>query len=454
MYQSINPLTQIVEKKFKAHSDSSVTKKLELANSEFQRWKQTSFQTRSNLLLKVADLLEHRLIEYSELITMEMGKPISQSKGEIAKCAWVCRYYAENAVDFLKNKKVNSSAQMSQVVYEPLGAIVGIMPWNFPFWQIFRFIAPTLMAGNVALIKHAFNVPRCADAIENLLFDAGYSQGVFQNLFISHNQVENIIASPYIKAVTLTGSNLAGSKVAALAGKYTKKTVLELGGSDPFIVFDDADLNLALEQAVLSRFINNGQSCIAAKRFIVHEKIAREFISNFQSLIENLVVGDAMDVDTFIGPMVSEKALIELKRQVDKSIEMGAVCITGGRVHEEIATIYQPTLLINVPQNSPVWQEEVFGPVVALRVFETDEDAVKMANDTRFGLGASVWTRDIDRAQWVCKNISAGTVAINGMVKSEPGLPFGGINESGYGRELGEFGIFEFVNIKTVSLFA
>ncbi len=454
MYKSKNPFTQVVEKEYRAISNVSLQNKIELSSTAFKQWKQQSFQLRSGVLNKVANLLEERKDEYGRLITLEMGKPISQSVAEIEKCAWVCRYYAENAVEFLKNKRMESTAQMSQLAYEPLGTIFAVMPWNFPFWQVFRFLAPTLMAGNVSLLKHASNVPQCAKAIEKIITDAGAPNGVFQNLLISHKQVETVIASKHVKAITLTGSNFAGSRVAELAGRYTKKTVLELGGSDPFIVFDDADLNDALENAVLSRFLNAGQSCIAAKRFIIHKNIENEFISNFQSLVDNLVLGNPMDKETFIGPMVNAKALNELHNQVEKSIKLGAKCITGGKINDNMSTIYNPTLLIDVPDNAPVWNEEVFGPVAAIKTFETDDEAIQIANDTRFGLAASVWSQDMDRATWACKNICAGTIAINGMVKSEPGLPFGGINESGYGRELSDCGIYEFVNIKTVSYFS
>ena len=453
MYQTQNPFTQIVEKKYRNFSDIKLRSILDDSYEAFHGWKLQNFQCRSSILLKVAELLEERKNEYGRLITIEMGKPISQSVAEVEKCALVCRYYAANALDFLKSRRVESTAKMSQINYEPLGAVFAIMPWNFPFWQVFRFIAPTLMAGNVGLLKHASNVPQCAMAIAEVLKDAGVPNGVWNNLFITHKQVEFVIAHKYVKAVTLTGSNIAGSRVAELAGKYTKKTVLELGGSDPFIVFEDADMNHTLEQAVLSRFLNAGQSCIAAKRFIVHQNIAKEFISRFKTLIENLSLGNPLDKETFVGPIVNLKALNELQQQVDDSINMGAVCITGGSKNSELENIFNPTLLINAPNNSPIWAEETFGPVAGLKTFDTDEEAVRLANDTRFGLGASIWTQDMDRAMWACKNINSGTVAVNGMVKSEPGLPFGGINESGYGRELGDYGIYEFVNIKTVSYF-
>jgi succinate-semialdehyde dehydrogenase/glutarate-semialdehyde dehydrogenase len=453
MYQSQNPFTQVVEKTFKTLTNRGLEKKLEVAELAFAEWRMQSFQLRSRFMLKVAELLEERKETYGMLITCEMGKPITQSIAEGEKCVWVCRYYAENAIDFLKNRRIESSAQMSQVVHEPLGTIFAIMPWNFPFWQAFRFIAPTLMAGNTALLKHASNVPQCAEAIQNVLRDAGAPEGLFQNLFINHKQVENVIAAKCVKAVTLTGSNEAGSKVASIAGRYIKKTVLELGGSDPFIVFDDADIHKALDQALLSKFLNTGQSCIAAKRFIVHNAIAEKFISNFQSLIENLILGNPMDEDTFIGPMVNRAAIKEVGLQVSKSIEMGAICLTGGCIHSEMLSIYNPTLLVNIPDKAPVWTEEVFGPIAVIKTFDSDEEAIALANDTKFGLGASVWTQDMDRATWVCKHINAGSVAINGMVKSEPGLPFGGIGESGYGRELSDYGIREFVNIKTTSHF-
>ncbi|MBI9067778.1 MAG: NAD-dependent succinate-semialdehyde dehydrogenase [Salinivirgaceae bacterium] len=453
MYKTQNPFTQVVEKEFDSISNDVLDEKLSLANSAYAKWRAETFQTKSKLLYAVANLLEERKDAYGRIITTEMGKPISQATAEVEKCAWVCRYYAENAIDFLKPRRIESSASLNQIVYEPMGAIFAIMPWNFPFWQVFRFIAPTLMAGNVGLLKHASNVPQCAQLIEQVFIDAGAPEGLIQNLFIDYNQVETVIASRTVKAVTLTGSNNAGSKVAQLAGKYTKKSVLELGGSDPFIVFDDADLNKALENAVLSRFLNNGQSCIAAKRFIVHESIAEEFIANFQSLVENFIIGNPLDGDTFIGPMVNQSAIDELLVQVDASHKKGAVILTGGTVHEDMKTIFLPTIMVNVKRDMPVWKEEVFGPLAVIVVFSSDEEAIELANDTIFGLAASVWTDDSDKASYICKNIHAGTVAINGMVKSDPALPFGGINESGYGRELSDYGICEFVNIKTVSYF-
>lgn len=450
-YQSVNPYTGELTKTFENLTDASLQEKLKITNNAQKVWKTESFTIRAKLLLKVADLLEANLYEYAELITIEMGKPISQSEGEIKKCAWLCKYYAEKGPDFLQDRCMESTAQVSQVSYDPIGVVFAVMPWNFPFWQVFRFIVPAVMAGNGGLLKHASNVPQCAAAMEKIFLDAGFPLGLFQNLFVSHQQVEQVIASPIVKAVTLTGSNEAGSKVAALAGKYIKKSVLELGGSDPFVVFEDADLNHALELAVLSKFLNAGQSCIAAKRFILHEDIADEFIQNFVALIENFKVGDPLLKDTFMGPMVNTYAVDEVEKQVKETIEMGGKCLTGGKRNSNGKNVYLPTLLTNVPIDSPLWQEEVFGPVAVVQVFSSDDDALNLANDTRFGLGASVWTTDMDRANFFAEKLETGTVAINNMVKSEPGLPFGGVKDSGHGRELSDYGMYEFMNIKTVS---
>ncbi|MDA3891827.1 MAG: NAD-dependent succinate-semialdehyde dehydrogenase [Salinivirgaceae bacterium] len=454
MYLSYNPFTQIVEKSFSITDSDELSSKMLLSFKAFNDWKSSCFQLREQLLNKVADLLEERMFDYGKLITFEMGKPISQATAEVEKCAGVCRYFATHAVNFLESKTIESSATASQINFEPLGTIFGVMPWNFPFWQIFRFLAPTIMAGNSVLLKHASNVPLCAEAIEQVFLDAGAPIGVFQNLFVSYSQVETVIASPIVKAVTFTGSNVAGSIIAELAGKYTKKSLLELGGSDSFIIFEDADLNAVLENAIMSRFLNAGQSCIAAKRILVHQDIAGEFISNFQSLVENLSIGNPMDKNTYVGPMVNQKALNELHKQVQKTIQMGATCLTGGYPSYDMTSVYMPTLLVNIPYNSPIWQEEVFGPVAAVEIFETNEQAIEMANDTNFGLGASIWTEDMDIANWASKSLNVGMVSVNSMLKSEPALPFGGINESGYGRELGGNGILEFVNAKTVSYFS
>ncbi len=450
-YQTINPFIGDVQRTFEYLPDNTLQEKLNLADITQHSWKAESFKTRAKLLLKVADLLTQNSDEYAELITFEMGKPISQSIGEVKKCAWLCKYYAEKGSDFLQDRRIESTAEVSQVSYDPLGVVLAVMPCNFPFWQVFRFIVPAVMAGNGGLLKHASNVPQCALAIEKVFMKSGFPVGLFQNLFISHKQVEDVIASPIVKAVTLTGSNEAGSRIAELSGRYIKKTVLELGGSDPFIVFEDADLNHALELAVLSKFLNAGQSCIAAKRFIIHEDIAEEFIKNFTALIENFVVGDPMKKETFLGPMVNENSVLEVDRQVQETIKMGGKCLIGGKRDENTKNIYLPTLITNVPIDSPLWEEEVFGPVAVVQIFSSDNDALTLANDSKFGLGASVWTSDMDRANLFAEKLETGTVAINNMVKSEPGLPFGGIKDSGYGRELSDYGIYEFMNIKTVS---
>ncbi len=450
-YQTKNPFIGEVQRTFEYVPDTILQEKLKLADTTQRDWKTESFKTRAKLLLNVADILTLNLKEYAELITIEMGKPISQSLGEINKCAWLCKYYAEKGPSFLQDRCVESTAEVSQVSYDPLGVVFAVMPWNFPFWQVFRFIVPAVMAGNGGLLKHASNVPQCALAIESIFIKAGFPIGLFQNLFASHKQVEDVIASPIVKAVTLTGSNEAGSKIAALAGKYIKKTVLELGGSDPFIVFDDADLNHALELAVLSKFLNAGQSCIAAKRFILHEDIADEFISNFVALIENFIVGDPLNKNTFLGPMVNDNAVSEIEKQVQETLIMGGKCLVGGKRDDNIENMYLPTLITNVPIDSPLWQDEIFGPVAAIQIFSSDNDALNLANDTKFGLGASVWTADMDRANFFAEKLETGTVAINNMVKSEPGLPFGGVKDSGHGRELSDYGMYEFMNIKTVS---
>lgn len=453
MYLTCNPYTQIVEQSYSLITNNELLEKLKLSELAFQNWSKQCFDQREKVMYNIANLLDERKQEYGRLITIEMGKPISQSVAEVEKCAWVCRYFAENASSFLQSKTIESTANVSQINYDPLGSILGVMPWNFPFWQIFRFIAPTIMAGNAILLKHASNVPQCALAIEQVINDAGSPTGLMQNLFVDYRQIEAIIASPIVKGVTFTGSNMAGARIAELAGKNTKKSVLELGGSDPFIIFEDADLHAVLDQALMSRFLNAGQSCIAAKRILVHQNIANEFLSNFRSLIENLTIGNPLDEKTYIGPLVSQKALNELNTQVQRTIKLGATCLVGGAPSQEFENIYLPTLLVNIPYNSPIWQEEVFGPVAAVEVFETDTQAIEMANDSHFGLGASIWTEDIEKAHWACQQLNVGMVTVNAMTKSEPAVPFGGVNESGYGRELGADGILEFVNAKTVSYF-
>lgn len=450
-YISQNPFTGKINKTYNDITNKELSGKIELADKAQKSWKHECFHLRGKLLLKVADLLIEDAEYYANLITIEMGKPAQQAIGEVKKCAWLCKYYSEYGPGFLLHKKMESSAELSQIIYDPLGVIFGVMPWNFPFWQIFRFITPTLMAGNSVLLKHASNVPQCAEAIEELFLKAGFKKGIFQNLFIDYKQVEKVIKASPIQGISFTGSNKAGSKIATLAGKHIKKTVMELGGSDPFIVFEDADLNHALELAVLSRFLNAGQSCIAAKRFILHKDIADDFVKNFKALIENFIIGDPLNKNTFLSSMVNSKSVDLIEKQVLDSIKMGAECIIGGQKNTELRNVYQPTLVTNVPRNSPLWKEEVFGPVAVICEFNTPEEAIELANDTSFGLGASLWTEDEDLAHHIAEKLDVGTVAINNMVKSEPGLPFGGVKSSGYGRELAEYGLYEFMNIKTVS---
>jgi len=449
-YISKNPFTGIENTQFETLSDQELNKKLKIAELAQNDWRIYCFEGRSKLLLNLSELLLKDTQKYAELISIEMGKPITQSLGEVKKCAWLCEYFAEKGSGFLHGHTLDSTSEISQICYDPLGVIFSIMPWNFPFWQVFRCIVPAIMAGNVVILKHASNVPQCAEAIESVFLEAGFNVGILQNLFITYDQVEEVIAKPVVKAVAFTGSNEIGSIIAQIAGKNIKKTVLELGGSDPFIVFDDADLNHALEFAILSRFLNAGQSCIAAKRFVLHEDIADEFVHNLKALIENFLIGDPLKSNTFMGPMVNENAILILERQLEESIKLGAECIIGGMRNSENRSVFMPSLYSNVPVNSPLWNEEIFGPVATVHVFNTDDEALDLANNTRFGLGASVWTTDTERANLFAEKLETGTVAINNMVKSEPGLPFGGVKDSGYGRELGKYGMHEFMNIKAV----
>ncbi|MCK4661546.1 MAG: NAD-dependent succinate-semialdehyde dehydrogenase [Bacteroidales bacterium] len=452
-YKSINPATGKLLNSYSIISDDELQEKIICANDVFKYWRKTELDYRKMLLLKVADLLESEKEIHAGNMTAEMGKPINQSIAEVEKSALVCRYYAENAKKFLEPERKKSSAKESYIKYEPIGVIYAVMPWNFPYWQVFRFIAPNFILGNTGLLKHASNVPACALAIEKLFIDAGAKKGIFQNLFINYHQSEEVVKNQYVRGVTLTGSNYAGSKVAELAGKYIKKSVLELGGSDPFLIFEDADIEEAVKYGIISRFLNAGQSCIAAKRFIVHNKIYDKFINIFKRETEKLKTGDPMNSDNYIGPMAKESFVIELEEQVNKSVEMGAKIITGGKRKKSGTCYYLPTIIDNIPENAPLANEEIFGPVAPVFEFNDYSEAVKIANNTPFGLGATVWTKDIDKAKKIADEIVTGTVAINGMVKSEPGLPFGGVKDSGYGRELSEYGLKEFANIKTINIF-
>jgi succinate-semialdehyde dehydrogenase/glutarate-semialdehyde dehydrogenase len=410
-------------------------------------WRNLSIQNRISFLPQLAKLLLENKEEYATYITTEMHKPISQAIAEVEKCALLCNYYYENAETFLATKNIKTEASESFVTYEPLGVILGVMPWNFPFWQVFRFAVPTLIAGNTVVVKHASNVPKSAELIQSIFEQADFPKDCYQNLPISSSEVANIIANPIIKAVSLTGSEQAGIAVATEAGKHLKKCVLELGGSNAFIILEDANLEKAVATAVNARMQNAGQSCIAAKRFLVHENIAEEFVAKFKVGIQNLKTGNPLDKETQIGSLARVDLAEELKAQVQKSIQMGAKLIVGGNRRE---AFYEPTILTNVTTEMPVFKEETFGPVTTIITFKTIEEAIELSNQSEFGLGVSIFTQDIDFIKTKISDFNEGAVFINEMVKSDPRLPFGGIKKSGYGRELAEDGIKEFVNVKTI----
>ncbi len=447
---SINPATGGTLRQFPPLSDQEIEKKLDLARRAFRVHRRTPFAERAQKMLRAAEILEKDKDQFARLMTLEMGKPLKAAGEEAAKCAWACRYYAETAERALADEVVVTNATRSFIHYEPLGPILAVMPWNFPFWQVIRFAAPALMAGNTGLLKHASNVPQCALAVEEIFRRAGFPEGVFQTLLIGSDQVQKVLDDPRIVAATLTGSEPAGSKVASQCGRQIKKTVLELGGSDPFVVMPSADLHEAVPTAVRARCINNGQSCIAAKRFIVAEEIYDEFERRFVEDMRALKLGDPMDETTQVGPLATPGILADLERQVEKLVKDGARVLTGGQRVARPGNYYQPTVITGINRKSPVYYEELFGPVAMLFRARDLDEAIEMANDSPFGLGASAWTNDErERARFI-DEIESGQVFINGMVASDPRLPFGGVKRSGYGRELGLFGIREFVNIKTV----
>jgi succinate-semialdehyde dehydrogenase / glutarate-semialdehyde dehydrogenase len=445
--QSINPYTNQLIAEFKEYSDKELDVLLLQSDDAFKTWKSTDFEYRKSLMKNVSALLLKNCSEYAVSITAEMGKPISESIAEVKKCAWVCDYYAENAEKFLKTEPVATDADSSYISYEPLGTILGIMPWNFPFWQVFRFAVPTLMAGNTVLLKHASNVQVCARNIENIFIESGFPQSVYKNLVIGSNKVGKIIESDIVKAVSLTGSEFAGQKVAEKAGSKIKKTLLELGGNNAFVVLADADIEKAVEIGITSRMQNAGQSCIAAKRFIVHESISGKFILLFMEAMNKILPGDPMNSKTTLGPLASLQQAETVEKQVKFSVEMGAKIIAGG-IRDN--TFYPPTLLVNVKPGMPVFDEEVFGPVAPVIIARDTEEAISLANRSKFGLGVSLFTNNLDIARELVKDFDDGAVFINALVKSDPRLPFGGTKMSGYGRELSVQGIREFVNIKTV----
>ncbi|MCU0231844.1 MAG: NAD-dependent succinate-semialdehyde dehydrogenase [Acidobacteria bacterium] len=450
-FRAINPATgNPAACAFAADDEPTLERKLQQAAAEARRWRESAAQERTSALRRAAELLDRRREEFASLMAEEMGKPITQGLSESDKCAWVCRYYAEHGATHLEAKTVATDAGLSFVECSPLGVVLAVMPWNFPFWQVFRFAAPALMAGNVGLLKHASNVPGCALAIEGVFREAGLPEGCFQTLLIGGARAERLVGDPRIAAATLTGSEPAGMAVATAAGRALKKVVLELGGSDPFIVLEDADVERAAEVAVTARMINSGQSCIAAKRFLLHTSIAERFTRRMVEKVRALRVGDPLDPATEVGPLAREDLLAELHQQVTASLAGGANCLVGGHRVERPGFFYAPTVLDRVSPGLPVAAEETFGPVAAILTFESDGEALALANGTPFGLGASLWTRDLGRARELVEEIEAGSVFVNGMVKSDPRLPFGGVKRSGYGRELGAEGIREFVNVKTV----
>jgi succinate-semialdehyde dehydrogenase/glutarate-semialdehyde dehydrogenase len=447
---SVNPATGETLKTFEAISETQINEKLQLAALTFRSYRHTPFAERESMLLRAAEILETEKNDFARLMTTEMGKPIKGAVGEAEKCALVCRYYAEHARHHLADQLVETNASKSYVCFQPLGPVLAVMPWNFPFWQVFRFAAPALMAGNVGLLKHASNVPQCALAIEDIFRRAGFPEGIFQTLLVGSDAVQRILEDPRVVAATLTGSEPAGRSVASIAGKQIKKTVLELGGSDPFIVMPSANLKEAVTTAVKARTINNGQSCIAAKRFIVAAEIYDSFERMFVDEMKGLRVGDPLNESTDIGPLATEQILKDIDEQVKTSVAAGAIVLTGGKRLDQRGNFYEPTVLVNVPLDSPASCEEIFGPVAMLfRVTDIDE-AIELGNATSFGLGAAAWTKDVNEQKRFAEALEAGSIFLNGMVASDPRLPFGGIKNSGYGRELGEFGIREFVNIKTV----
>jgi succinate-semialdehyde dehydrogenase/glutarate-semialdehyde dehydrogenase len=447
---SINPATGERLKTFEPLRDEQIEAKLRQAEETFVRYRRVPFVERGSWMTRAAEILERDKEQLGRLMTAEMGKSLKAAIEEAEKCARGCRYYAENAERLLADEEVPTNATRSFIRCQPLGPVLAVMPWNFPFWQVFRFAAPALMAGNVGLLKHASIVPQCALAIEEVFRRAGFPEGAFQTLLIGSDQVSRVLGDPRVKAATLTGSEPAGSEVASQAGERIKKTVLELGGSDPFIVMPSADLGAAVQTAVQARIVNNGQSCIAAKRFILAEPIADEFQRRFVEKMAALRVGDPMDETTDVGPLAMEGLVSSLHEQVSRTVAAGARVLTGGHPLERPGCYYAPTVLTDIPRNSPAYREELFGPVAALfRVRDTGA-AIQLANDTTFGLGSSVWTRDPEERDRFIEELEAGLVFVNGMVASDPRLPFGGVKHSGYGRELGTYGLREFLNIKTV----
>ncbi len=448
--ESINPATGELLETFEEWSQEKTAGVIDEVNRAWLAWRETSFSHRSKLMKAAAAVLRQNAGEYARIMALEMGKPLTDGKGEVEKCAWVCDYYAENAETFLANEPVASDGSKSYVAFRAIGTVLAVMPWNFPFWQVFRFAAPALMAGNTGVLKHSSNVPRCALAIEEVFQKAGFPENVFRTLMIGSSKVDAVIENDHIKAVTLTGSDIAGRKVAAKSGQMLKKTVMELGGSDPFIVLADADLDVAAGVAARARCINSGQSCIAAKRFIVVDAAYDAFLAKFVKAMELLRVGDPLDETTQVGPQAREDLMLELHGQVTGSIGKGAKAVLGGAPLKRAGYFYPPTVLVDVKPGMPAYHEEFFGPVASVIRVKDAEEALAVANSSPFGLGGSVWSKDVAKGEAVAARVESGAVFVNGIVKSDPRLPFGGVKISGYGRELSHYGIKEFVNIQTV----
>ncbi len=447
MKTSVNPYNGEVLYEFKELNKSELEGKIKVAHKAFLTWRESSSSERSKLMMKAAEVLKKNSKKYAEVITKEMGKPLSQAIAEVEKCAWVCEYYAENAEQHLKNEVIKSDANKSYISYEPLGVVLAVMPWNYHFWQVFRFAAPNLMAGNIGVLKHASNVMKSAEMIAQVFDKVGFPPGCFQNLIISSDKIESVIANPVVKAVSLTGSKPAGASVASIAGQNIKKTVLELGGSNALIIFKDADLEKAVDICVQARFQNTGQSCIAGKRLLVHEAVTDEFLEKFSAKIMELKSGDPMNKDTYIGVLAREDLAEDLEKQVNNSVKMGAEIILGGKRDR---TYFEPTILTKVTPTMPIFKEETFGPAIGVTTFKNEKEAIELSNNSDFGLGVSIFTKSLDRVEKLASQFDEGAVFVNELVKSDPRLPFGGIKISGYGRELSSEGIKEFVNKKTV----
>lgn len=451
MQKSINPVSGKTFKTFESHTDKGAEKIINSVDKAFQSWKKMAFSVRGRMMHSLSDLLRSKKEDLAFIMAHEMGKVMSEGIAEIEKCAWVCEYYARNAETFLQNETIETQFTKSFVSYQPLGTILAIMPWNFPFWQVFRFAAPTLMAGNTAVLKHASNVPGCAIAIEDLFREAGFPENVFKVLLIGSNQVEKVICHSAIKAISLTGSTPAGKSVATIAGRELKKCVLELGGSDPYIILKDADVKKAAEICTAGRLLNAGQSCIAAKRFIVVDDVYAQFLEHFTHEMNKAHFGDPCDEETTIGPLAKINLRDELHKQVTDSVKKGAEIVIGGEIPIRNGAFYPPTILENVKPGMPAYDEELFGPVASVIRVKDENEAVKVANDTVFGLGAGVFTADLKRGEQLAEfKLDAGCCFVNDFVKSDPRLPFGGIKESGFGRELSAQGLKEFMNVKTV----